>query len=143
AARVAALGQGPTGPAGQDRLAEATDLPAGVVDVVLAGDLVAAALEQPAERVAVGGEPAVADVDRPGRVGRDELDLDALALPEVVAGVALLALGDDLGQDLVEPGGRQVEVDEPRARDLDPLDVPRRVGLQRRGEAGGQLAGVG
>src|SRR5690606_4721759 len=57
AARVAALGQGPTGPAGQDRLAEATDLPAGVVDVVLAGDVVAAALEQAGERVAVGGEP--------------------------------------------------------------------------------------
>src|SRR5690606_27169154 len=123
AARVAALGQRPARPAGQDGLAEAADLPAGVVHVVLAGDLVAAALAQPAERVAVGGAPAVAGVDRPGRVGRDELDLDSLAVAEVVAGVALLALGDDLGQHLVEPGGRQVEVDEPGARDLDPLDV--------------------
>src|SRR5690606_31972515 len=45
-ARVAALGDGHAGPPGQHRLAQAADLPTGVVDVVLAADVVAAPCEQ-------------------------------------------------------------------------------------------------
>ena len=65
----------------QDRLAELAHLRAGVVDVELALDLVAVEGEQARERVAVGGVARVADVHRPGRVGRDELDEDPLADP--------------------------------------------------------------
>ena len=52
---------------------------AGVVVVVLALDVVAGELEQPRDGVAVRAVPCRRDGDRPGRIGRDQLDLDALA----------------------------------------------------------------
>ena len=64
----------------QDRLAEPLHLAAAVVEVVLALDRVAGELEDPRERVAEGGVAAGGRGQRPGRVGGDELDLDALAL---------------------------------------------------------------
>ncbi len=104
----------------RQRLGEAGDLAAGVVDVVLAPDLVAGRLEQPHQRVAVGGVTAGADVDRPGRVGGDELDEDLLrrrdrARSEVFSG------GEQVAQRPQVPGVGEEEVDEPRPGDLDPL----------------------
>ena len=81
-------------------------------------------------------------MQRPGGVGGHELDLHPLAGAEVEAGVVGLALADDVGEDVVEPGGCQVEVDEPGACDLDLGDVRRRVGRQGRGQLRRQLAGV-
>ena len=88
-AGIAVLGNGLAVLAGEHARAEAPHLAAGVVDVVLAGDLVPRALEEPGERVAVGREPAVADVQRPGRVGRDELDHHPLAVADVGLRVAV------------------------------------------------------
>ena len=79
--RVAAFGKGLAVAPGQQAGAQAADLAPRVVDVVLPGDLPATAVEQPADSVAVGGPPAVADVQRAGRVGGDELDLDPLPWP--------------------------------------------------------------
>ena len=58
--------------------ANSSHLGAGVVEVVLALDLVAGALEQPRQRVAVGGAAAAGGGHRPGRVGAHELDQDPL-----------------------------------------------------------------
>ena len=56
------------------RQGQVADLRAGVVVVELARHAPAGGLEQRAERIAERGLPAVADVQRPGWVGRDELD---------------------------------------------------------------------
>ena len=51
---VAALGDGPSPRPGPDGLAEQPDLVAGVVEVVLPGDGVAAVLQDPGQGIAVG-----------------------------------------------------------------------------------------
>ena len=61
-----------------DRLGQAADLAALVVEVVLALDRVAGEREDPPERVAVGGVAAARGGQRAGRVGRDELEVHAL-----------------------------------------------------------------
>ncbi len=63
---------------GEQRLGEAVDLGAGVVEVVLGADLGAGGAQQPAQRVADGGPADAADVHRAGRVRRDELQVDLL-----------------------------------------------------------------
>ena len=63
-----------------DRHDEDVHLPPGVVHVELARDARAGELEELRERVAVGGAAAMADVERPGRICRDELDLDGFGL---------------------------------------------------------------
>jgi hypothetical protein len=75
-APVVLLGQLPARGHQDDRLAEQADLLAGVVDVVLTGDRVAGGLEQLGDRVAGRGPPAGTDVQRAGRVGGHELDVD-------------------------------------------------------------------
>ena len=57
------------------------DLPAGVVDVVLARHRKAGDRQQIGERVAEHRAAAMADVHRPGRIGRDVFDVDRLAAP--------------------------------------------------------------
>ena len=79
AARVAVLGGGLAFGRGDQRAGEAVDLGAVVVEVVLAHHVGALRGQQPAQRVADGGPAGAADVDRPGRVGRDELEVDLLA----------------------------------------------------------------
>ena len=126
-------------------------LPPGVVDVVLAGHVEAGELEHVGERGAVGGAAAVADVERAGGVGRDELDLhlDA-ALLAAAEGLALVehALHDGrLGV------GGQREVDEAgaghlglghqgRGRQLGQQQARQfaRVALEGLGELQGQVA---
>ena len=67
---------------------EDVHLAAGVVHVVLAVHAPAVGLEQVRDRRAEGGVPAVADVQRPGRVRGDELDDRAPAAAVVAAPVA-------------------------------------------------------
>ena len=67
-----------------DRAGELVDLGAGVVDVVLARDGEAGLLEQRRQRVADHGAAAMADMHRPGRVGRDVLDIDRRAACPIV-----------------------------------------------------------
>ncbi len=128
--------------ASQDARTEAPHLPAGVVHVVLAGDLVPRALEEPRERVAVGSEPAVADVQRPSGVGRDELDHHSLALPDVRLRVAVDAALDHLAEHLVQPRVVEAEIHEARPGDVDALDVRDVRAVQRVGQLHRQLAGV-
>jgi hypothetical protein len=62
-----------------DRGAEAADLLADVVDVVLAGHAVPGRLEQRGDRVARRSPAPSTEVERPGRVGGHELDVDVAA----------------------------------------------------------------
>ena len=61
---------------------------AGVVEVVLPGDLGPARGQHPAQRVADRGPPGAAQVQRAGRVGRDELQVDVAAGVVVAGAVA-------------------------------------------------------
>ena len=79
AARVAVLRGGLALGGGDQRAGEPVDLGAVVVEVVLAHHVGALRGQQPAQRVADGGPAGAADVDRPGRVGRDELQVDLVA----------------------------------------------------------------
>ena len=117
-------------------------LGAAVVQVVLAGDHVAGALEQPHHGVAIAGVAAVASVQGAGGVGAHPLDVDAAALAEVGAGVAVGAGGEDLAQQVVQPRVVQPEVHEAGPGHLDGSDVLGRGRAERLGDAGGQLAGV-
>ena len=87
----------------EGRAGEHVDLRAGVVDVVLARHLVAGEGEERGERIAEHGAAAVADMHRPGRVGRHVLDVDLLprALP---AAAEAGRVGERGAQDLVEDG---------------------------------------
>ena len=112
-ALVAILGHGHTAPQGRDGRAKVADLPTGIVEVVLAGDLLPARLQDSTEQVADECAPRVADVQRAGRVGRHELDIDR-ARPDR----RHLAPGPWRGED---PGDRrlqrvigQAQVEEPR-----------------------------
>ncbi len=108
--------------AGVERVAEVVHLAAGVVEIVLSGDVVAAGGHDIGERAAQDGAAPVPDVERPGRVDADELDLHALAGAEVdVAEVAAVCQdGVHLaGQPLVFQG----EIDEARRGDVDALDL--------------------
>ena len=126
---------------------EDVHLPARVVHVVLAVHAPAVGGQQVGDRRAVGGMPAVADVQRPGRVRRDELD-DGPAAGAAVAATVLLAFGEHAFHLGLPGGGRQEEIDEAGSRDLGLRDqrVPRdrcddlrrqraRVGARGLGEA--------
>ena len=76
-ARVAALGHAAAVQPGQHGVGEDVHLRAGVVDVVLGRDVRAGGPEHARDRVAQGGPAGVADVQRPGGVGGDELHVDA------------------------------------------------------------------
>ena len=69
AARVAAFRSRLAVGRGDQRVGEAVDLGAVVVEVVLAYHVGALRGKQPAQRVADGGPAGAADVDGPGRVG--------------------------------------------------------------------------
>jgi hypothetical protein len=103
-----------------------------VVEVVLAGDLRALALQDAGERVADGGPAGAAEVDGPGRVGGDELEVDDLVGAGVVGAVGRARLDDRLREG-AGGGGIQPDVDEAGPGDLDRRDA---VG---RGERVGDL----
>ena len=120
-ALIAVLGQRFIARAGAHGGAELRDLRAGVVEVVLAHDLVAGQFEQPRQRVAVGRVAAARRGQRAGRVGRDELDVDPLALLGRAA-TPIVAGGHDLARGGDVPGVGQEDVEEPRAGDLDVVE---------------------
>ena len=99
-------------------------LPAGVVHIVLTRHVPAGIGQQAGKAGAVGRTTAVADVQRAGRVGRDEFDLHLLLATQRRTTVSL-ALFENAAHDF-ELGRRlQVEVDEPRASDLATRDERR------------------
>ena len=108
---------------GLDGRAESIHLPAGIVEVVLALDLVTGEGQQARERIADRGVPSVADREGTGGVRGHELHLDPLARGR--AGAVPVAVADDLPQDVVQPviGGPQV--DEAGPRDLRLLEERR------------------
>ena len=120
--------------AGEEGLAEESDLSAGVVDVILALDLAAGGGENGGEGVAEHGAASVADLERTGGIGGDEFDLDAGAVA-VIAGAPLGAGCDDVVEAGAFPVGVQGEVEEAGAGDLDVGD-----GFAA-GDAGGDLFG--
>ena len=133
---VALLGGRPPGRRGQQRGGEAVDLGTGVVEVVLPGHLGAGRAEQPAQRVADRRPPAVRQVHRSGRVGRDVLQVEALpgqrvAPPVRRAGVEHRA--HQAGQRVLGEG----QVEEAGAGDVHPVDA--RVLPQPGGEQLGHL----
>ena len=131
-AGVAVLGGRLAPRGGEQRVGEPIDLRARVVEVVLGADRGALGAQQPGQRVPNGRPPYPADVDRPGRVGRDELEVDALSgqSPPVPVGLALI---DDGTGHCSRGRGNEPDVQEPGARDLDALD----------GRVAGQLVGDG
>src|SRR5699024_2071963 len=82
--------------AGHEAGPEVLHLNPAVVDVELASDRMAAALQQPGEGVTVGGPAGVAGVHGSGRVGGHEFDVDPLPDTGVEACVALFTGFDHL-----------------------------------------------
>ena len=101
-ARVAVLGGGLALGRGDQRAGEPVDLGAVVVEVVLPNHVGALGGQQPAQRVADGRPAGAADVDRAGRVGGDELEVDVLA--GQIVGVAVGVAGVDDVVDDRRPG---------------------------------------
>ena len=103
------------------RAREHVDLRAGVVDVIFARDVVAGKIKQAAQRVAEHRAPAMADMHRPGRIGRDVFDIDLGAVAD-----RAFAVGRAFAQhreQLVRPDlGLQGEIDEAGPGDLDGSD---------------------
>ncbi len=114
---VAVLGDLAAFADGHDRRAQVLDLAAEVVEVVLARDGVAGGRQDPAQEVAGEGAAGIADVERPGGVGRDELDVDALRMRGNGA-----APGGRIEQDVLRRGRQSVvgeaDVEESGRRDL-------------------------
>ena len=136
-ARVAVLGQAPSPAfARRQRRAEELHLHAAVVEVVLAVDDVAGALEDPAQRVAEGRPPPAARVERPGGVGRHELDVDP---PCRRRGRGARSPSSPPASTSASTSwshvSRRWKFTKPGPGDLDPLDVGRRRGVRaaRRG----------
>ena len=99
--------------------------------------------------VAQGGPAGVAEVQRTRRVGRDELEVDDLALGRVVVAVDRPGL-DDRARQLARGRGIQGDVEEPRAGHVDAahagdlgeaLGDPRRELARRHTGALGELEG--
>jgi hypothetical protein len=105
----------------EQRAGEPVDLRTGVVEVVLRGHIGALGAQQPGQRVADGGPAHPADVDRTGRVGRDELQVHPLTgeRRSMPVGIALL---DDDARGRPGGGGAQPDVQEAGAGDRHALD---------------------
>ncbi len=141
-ALIAALGDVAAADPGGDRGAEQADLTAGVVDVVLALDRVAGELEDPGERIAVGGVPGAGHGDRPGRVGAHELDQGAaLAAGGDASTPAGATLGDQTG-GAGEPLVGEEQVDEAGPGDGDVREAVPEPPAERPGKPLGDLARV-
>ncbi len=113
--------------------AKSRDLVAEVVDVVLARDAVARRLEQARDGVAEDGAARVADVQRPGRVGAHELEVDALAGRAGARPYAGARAEDRARAPRGAPRGCSAQVHEAGPRDLGaPDDVVARERLDER-----------
>ena len=140
--------------ASEQGAAEEPDLRAGVIDVVLALDLKSGGVEHRGQRIAEDCAASVADLQRAGRVGRDELDLHPMAFAQIDA-APLVARVDHGEQQIALPLGVQRDIDESRPGHIDIGDWLRAhdaVGNRRRhvhrrhpygaGQPQGDVAGV-
>jgi len=105
------------GGAGED-----IDLRAGIVDVILPGDLVARLDEKLGQRIAEHRAPHMADMERAGGIGGDILHIRLLAAAQGGAAIGL-AKSEDAIQHPGPYGGLEPEIDEAGAGDLDGLDL--------------------
>ena len=116
------------------RARERIDLRTGVVDVVLARHLEAGENQQVGQRVAEHGAAAMADMHRPGRIGRDVFDIDGDALPlrsravvsaleRTARSVSIQAAG--LRVILMKPGARHLDLATARRREVFRRSLPR------------------
>jgi hypothetical protein len=114
-AAIAVLGDLLLAPDRHDRGTEVLDLAAEVVEVVLPLDGVTGRRQDAAQQVAGEGAAGIADVERPGGVGRDELDVDALG---VLGGHVTPAggVGQDAGRGCGEGRVGYADVQETRRR---------------------------
>ena len=71
------------------RAREHIDLRAGIVDVIFAGDVIARERQQACQRIAEHRAPAVADMHRPGRIGRDIFDIDLFGRADSAAAIGI------------------------------------------------------
>ncbi len=138
-ADVAVLGRLLSPRAGLDREPEAVDLRPGVVEVVLAREVVAGELEDARQRVPVRGVAPARGGQRAGRVRRDELDEDALADRRRRAPEARAGPEHPVGGGRV-PGVGEKEVEEARPGDLDAREARAERVAQDAAEALGHLA---
>ncbi len=99
------------------RARQHVDLRAGVVDVVLARHREAGDRQQIGERIAEHRAAAMADMHRPGRIGRDVFDVHRLARADAAPAV-VRAGADRVGQRLAPHRRIERQVDEARPRDL-------------------------
>ena len=102
---------------------EIHDLRAGVVVVELARHAPAGRAEQRRDRVAERGLAAVTDVQRAGRIRRDELDVHRAALPRVRAAVRRRRPAISARSPSANTSGGDAKVDEARAGDLRRADA--------------------
>ncbi|MEH2485560.1 hypothetical protein V1280_001499 [Bradyrhizobium sp. AZCC 2230] len=116
---------------------EHIDLRAGVVDVIFAGDIVAAELEQARQRIAEHGAAAMADMHRTGRIGRDVFDID---LGAATNAAVIGALAQHRPQCLRPGGGYQRQIDEAGTGDIDLGD--QRIGAEPLGDLLGEVTGL-
>ena len=100
------------------RAREHIDLRAGVVDVIFARDVVACKIQQTAQRVAEHRAAAMADMHRPGRIGRDVFDIDLGAVADRAFAVSR-AFAQHREQFARPDLGLQGEIDEAGPGDLD------------------------
>ena len=142
-ARIAVLGNGLPVLPGEQARTEAPHLPAGVVDVVLARDLVSRALEAAgrARRRTTPNQP-LPTCSGPVGFAETNSTIDPLAVAEIGLRVAIDARFDDVAQHLVQPCVAQAEVDEAGPGDLDRLDMRELRRVERRCELGRELARV-
>ena len=104
-----------------------------VVEVVLARDAMPAALEHAAEQVPDEGAARVADGQRAGRVGRDELDVDVPRVLRLGRGRSASPAVPRLVEHPLQERWREPQVDEAGRGDRDVLEHrarPRRRPLQ-------------
>ncbi len=98
-------------------LAELLDLVAGVVNIELAGHVVAGPIQAGGQTVTQGTAAGVAHVHGAGGVGGNELHVILFAGTNV--GAAVLGVGDSGAYDAGEPALAQEQVDEAGAGDLE------------------------
>src|SRR5690606_1680829 len=122
AAGVAVLGRSPASSGGEKAPGEPVDLSAVVVEVVLPGDVRTGRGEDPGQCITDGSPSRAAQMDRAGRVRRDELEVDPLACQQVRASVCGARLDDGAGQ-LACTRGVEGDVEESGAGDVDSLDA--------------------
>ncbi len=98
--------------------------------------------EEIGEGVAEHGAASVADMHRPGRIGRHIFDVDIIAVLRALgASAEIRPLLQRRAQNAAEHLGPQADIDEPRPRHLGLGDVG--VLRQRKREFGRELARIG